>query len=355
MRSRIFRPAAARRFVSILMTLSYSKRRRIRASGFTLIELLIVIAIVGILVALLLPAIQAAREAARRTHCQSNLRQMGLAVLTHHDALRVLPTSGNNGAIARAAGKPTSAKGTPFQQAGALFQILPYLEMGVESGADDDTIRSLAVPTYFCPTRRGPTTRAGTDGKPLGLNDYALPAWKDSTAGPGRGGNGGGCWNYWGDNTGDNENHSFYRNTAFVRGGKATVAFPAGRLAQLTDGTSNVLLFAEKFVDPTRYEPAKLDEEPPQAPWNVSIAFTDMGYHHGWHWSTLRCSMYGPIPDQPLDTLAYWQMFGSAHTDGLNAAFADGSVRAIRYDVVNAVFQLLCRKDDGLAIDTSTL
>jgi len=323
---------------------------------------LIVIAIIGLLVALLLPAIQAAREAARRSRCQNNLRQMGLAVQNHHDALRMLPTSGNNavgagGAIVvtRSGSKPTSAAGQPFQQAGTLFQILPYLELAEEQGADDDAIRGLVAPMYFCPSRRGPTSRGGADGKPIGLNDYAMPVWKDSTAGAGMGGNSGGCWNFWGDAAGDNQNHPFYRNTAFSRGGKANVAFPPTKLAQLTDGTSNVVLFAEKFVDPTRYEPVKFDEEPPQAPWGVPIAFTDMGYYQGWNWSTLRCSMFGPIRDEPLDKIAYWQMFGSAHVEGINASFADGSVRAVSYEIANAVFQLLCRRDDGRLIDASTL
>ncbi len=76
-------------------------------------------------------------------------------------------------------------------------------------------------------------------------------------------------------------------------------------------------------------------------------------YYGGFFWSTTRCSMYGPVPDQPLDKLAYWQMFGSAHPQGVNAVFADGSVRQIGYSIANSVFQLLCRKDDGQTIDMS--
>jgi prepilin-type N-terminal cleavage/methylation domain-containing protein len=215
---------------------------RCRTNGFTLIELLTVIAIIGVLVAMLLPAVQAAREAARRSHCQNNLRQTGIAVHNFHDAFVYLPTSGNNGLISR----PVGPKGEPFQQAGALFQILPYLELGNEYSSDDDSIRGLAVPTYFCPSRRPPLSRPGIDGLPLGLNDYAMPVWKDATAGPGMGGANAGCWNFWGDNTGDLINHPFYRNTTFVRGGKGATRFPPGRLAQLTDGTTHVLMVAEK-------------------------------------------------------------------------------------------------------------
>jgi prepilin-type N-terminal cleavage/methylation domain-containing protein/prepilin-type processing-associated H-X9-DG protein len=326
-----------------------------RPCGFTLVELLVVIAIVGILVALMLPAIQAAREASRRIHCQNNLRQIGVAVINFHDSLRHLPSSGNNGTISRAGGKPTSAKGLPFQQAGTLFQILPYLEERSVYEAADVAIQGSVVAAYYCPSRRAPVARPGVDENLLGLNDYALPWWKDSSAGPGFGGNSAGCWNFWGDKTGDSNNHPFYRNTVFVRGGKADVAFPPGRLSQLTDGTTNVLMVAEKFMDPSRYAPVKLDEEPAQAAWGVSLAFTDMGYYHGWNWSTMRCSMYGPIPDQPLANIAYWQMFGSAHSDGINAVFADGSVRSLSYTISNPIFQLLCRKDDGTIIDASAL
>jgi prepilin-type N-terminal cleavage/methylation domain-containing protein len=318
--------------------------------GFTLVELLVVIAIVGILIALLLPAIQAAREAARRSECQSHLRQMGIAVLNYHESKNYLPSSGNNGTITRVSGKPASAVGASFQQAGTLFQILPFLEELATYEADDRAIQALAVPIYFCPSRRGPKTRTGADGYPIGLNDYAMPVWKDSTAGAGMGGASGACWNFWADGTGDDVNHPFYKNTAFVRGGKRTTAFGPGRLSHITDGTSKVIFMAEKFIDITRYDPVKLDEEPPQPPW-PTIAFTDMGYYQGWNWSTLRCSMYGPIQDQQLSNVAYWQMFGSAHPSGMNSVFADGSVHTLSYDISNAVFQLLCRKSDGEVID----
>jgi prepilin-type processing-associated H-X9-DG protein len=64
--------------------------------------------------------------------------------------------------------------------------------------------------------------------------------------------------------------------------------------------------------------------------------------------------MYGPIPDQPYTTTAYWQMFGSAHPEGINAVFADGSVRTISFTIANSVFQLLCRKNDKQIIDPAS-
>jgi prepilin-type processing-associated H-X9-DG protein len=109
-------------------------------------------------------------------------------------------------------------------------------------------------------------------------------------------------------------------------------------------------MVAEKFVDPTRYEPVQLNQDPSTI-WG-QLGFTDSGYWGGFtSWSTMRCSMGGPIRDQPYTNNAYWQMFGSAHPNGINAVFADGSVKSISYSIPNPIFQVLCRKGDGLVVD----
>ena len=141
-------------------------RTRIARTGFTLVELLVVIAIIGILVAFLLPAVQAAREASRRSQCQNNLKQIGLAVQNHHDAKRVFPM-GRNG----------------FDQKAVswAFFILPYMEetaiynawdsnAKVFDPTNDATMRT-PIEAYACPSRR----RAAAD-RNFDNNNAAPPA-----------------------------------------------------------------------------------------------------------------------------------------------------------------------------------
>jgi prepilin-type N-terminal cleavage/methylation domain-containing protein/prepilin-type processing-associated H-X9-DG protein len=129
--------------------------------GFTLVELLVVIAIVGLLVALLLPAVQGAREAARRTQCSNNLKQIGVAMLAFHDAKRHFPSSyvSQPGGAMGAADTDTGDAGPGWT---CLFEILPYMEGSNERDAFDlkapcwSPVNAQAalrvVSTYLCPT-----------------------------------------------------------------------------------------------------------------------------------------------------------------------------------------------------------
>jgi prepilin-type N-terminal cleavage/methylation domain-containing protein len=131
--------------------------RQSSARAFTLVELLVVIAIIGILVALLLPAVQAAREAARRAQCQNRIRQIGIACLNYHEATKHFPSA----TIVNPEGVP---KGTAAAYWGYLIQILPYLEETSLLSAIDlkgfwqdnpnhDLLYKTPMPVFRCPTR----------------------------------------------------------------------------------------------------------------------------------------------------------------------------------------------------------
>ena len=126
--------------------------------AFTLVELLVVIAIIAILVALLLPAVQAAREAARRMSCSNNMKQVGLALLNHHDAQGIFPSG--------TSGQELSGTGVWSGWTG-LFQILPYIEeSALEEGIDYDddfmgyyksnsvnrVLLRKSIPPFLCPS-----------------------------------------------------------------------------------------------------------------------------------------------------------------------------------------------------------
>jgi prepilin-type N-terminal cleavage/methylation domain-containing protein len=134
------------------------KRRR----GFTLVELLVVIAIIGILVALLLPAVQSAREAARRMQCSNNLKQMGLAIHNLENNLSIYPTGGDTPwpdiSNYVQGGKPN---GPDKQGLGWAFQILPYMEgQNTYNITTQSQLEAISVNMYFCPSRRKPTRQA---------------------------------------------------------------------------------------------------------------------------------------------------------------------------------------------------
>ncbi|MDX1929267.1 MAG: DUF1559 domain-containing protein [Pirellulaceae bacterium] len=197
-------------------------RERVRSQrvreAFTLIELLVVIAIIGVLVGLLLPAVQAAREAARRMHCSNNIKQLGLALHNYESTFRVFPTS-----YVVARGVTTNVGG----QWSAFARLLPYLEQGnLQSLVNWNlpynaqiNVATTRVPTYMCPSEPNDVVRVNpSTGIP---RDYPanyvvnFGTWQVCNPMTGAGGDG--------------------------------VFFPSSRLTHgsLTDGTSNTLGFSE--------------------------------------------------------------------------------------------------------------
>jgi len=247
--------------------MNLSRQRR----AFTLVELLVVIAIIGILIGMLLPAVQQVREAARRTQCLNNMRQIGLASLNYESAHMNFPTSGCN----------LDARWTdPFgtnddygaETANMFFQILPFMEQGnvanlrasfgiTGASPAGKILESEHIPTYICPSR-GPRTWGTSSGTVWGCGDYSaagrsyvnwVPPRRDTIA-PG----GDGAWaranGYQANSTGDESTNQMW-TTIIVKGGHYVAAdddfnnYGGTGFGEITDGSSNTVLYMEKSAN----------------------------------------------------------------------------------------------------------
>ncbi|MAT69057.1 MAG: hypothetical protein CMJ58_05980 [Planctomycetaceae bacterium] len=376
-----------------------SKRHRMRA--FTLVELLVVIAIIGVLVALLLPAIQAAREAARRTQCSNQLRQVGIAMQNHVSTYKVFPTGGESNGVSvedymtGGLSNPGRPNGPNKQGLSWAFQLLPYLEQeNVQAITKTAQLSEVLIEGYFCPSRRAPTI--SPSGRALmdyaAAQPYTFRCPKNGPEEPwpytindmlpfkGLSGTYG-LRAYWCNNGGRggpaNDNGVYdgviVRTPYRVRGcnpagacSPATAAQPARgqlvngvptatKMAQIEDGTSNTMVVSEKLVRSDRYLGGQ----------NVS---DDRGWSDGWDPDVIRFTGFPPLPDDDTGicyssntNLSKYcsgddqdvMFFGSAHSAGVNSTFADASVHLISFDVDLAVFNALGTRAGAETIDAS--
>lgn len=224
--------------------------------GFTLVELLVVIAIIGILVALLLPAVQAAREAARRMSCSNNLKQLGLAVHNYADTYKQFPTSGIFNSTANSNNAYTwtnTNKGSwftkllPFIEQQPLYDQLDFTIAAPSPNRFDEQLingrrlYAYEIPGGVCPSSAHPMHNGNTiTGRFLG--DYAVnigSQYVDHTGGPGAMQ----CHPPGWSSTGT-DNHGNSDDSIGISGVFANGTF-AAKFAEITDGTSNVLCISE--------------------------------------------------------------------------------------------------------------
>jgi prepilin-type N-terminal cleavage/methylation domain-containing protein len=311
--------------------------------GFTLVELLVVIAIIGVLVALLLPAVQSARESARRMQCANNLKQLGLGAQNFNDVRKFLPPS-------RLSQSPA---GTPANVRFVTWAVilLPYIEQNSFYNQWDITlpyqkhperVTRTAVPAYFCPSRRRPqeafSVENAAGGPSGGLCDFAASGGR-------------------GPNDGVNINGVINAN---ARGAMICARWEIDtskwrlrswqglvRVATITDGTSNTLLFGDKHVrrgtawgrreDRTVYSSQNA---------NNYRRYAGPGREN-------------PVKNYKLDNFTWVDIiqaldnkcFGGMHPSATQFVLCDGSVRQISKNIDIRLLGRLADRDDGETID----
>lgn len=332
-----------------------------RRLGFTLVELLVVIAIIGILIALLLPAVQAAREAARRTQCTNNLKQMGLALQNYHDLYRVFPPAkiGSGSATymypANSTGTNVVANTTGFVLLLSQLEQLPLYQRynfnfpssasnwhsggkplagGATNGSVNEPIYTQQLPVFTCPSDMTPAYRATHD--PNGTSAYAVnnAAQSNYLFASGQMTD---YWAPWGNYAG------YMHRGPFGNDG-------AARIADIKDGTSATIAIGESKQGYTGHTYAYYGPY-----WGAGAhtcchgytPYNDVRFAINYDWNHASTNMQYRYKQ-------YAWGFGSYHPAGANFVFCDGSTRFLSNNInYMTVFQWMNRISDGIKVDAN--
>ena len=324
-------------------------------SAFTLVELLVVIAVIGILVALLLPAVQAAREAARRAQCTNNIKQIALALHNHHDTFGHFPAGGDS-----CGGRFADPDGGNGGRCGTIVHLLPYLEqtalheaimsvppLSLGAPWNVDEVYESNLSNVQCPSNSGRTrhTHATFGGRTAALNSYVFSL-------------GDGLWTQ-GHLPGTAQHRQTISRGMFYRETKT--------FSQASDGSSNTAAVSE-CLSPVQRDGTEVranvarfdgiwDGTPHGAPFNCTVGlpmrpgsiqhFADAHRSPTWRgvlftsgWSAVNGFTTMTPPNSPMCHFGGnpdndWAVLppASNHPGGVNVAFLDGSVRFVTDDI----------------------